>query len=92
MSVCGPDQFKGSALVMLNNYQTLYSTQAADLQEILPNDENETFTCSQQLSDANLDQMTWSGINNKHKHHESMAVRVNCLKRNVKHSNMHVII
>ena len=71
---------------------TLSLTQAADLQEILPKDENETFTCSQQLSDANLDQMTWSGIKNKHNHHESMAVQVNCLKRNVKHSNMYVII
>ena len=70
----GPDQFKGSALVMLNNYQTLYSTQAADLQQILPNDENENFPRNLKLSDANLDQTTRSAISNIRKQHNSMTV------------------
>ena len=50
--------------------KTFTLTKTADLQKTLPS--NKTFPCSEQLSDANLDQMIRSDINNERNQHGSL--------------------
>ena len=50
--------------------KTFTLTKTADLQKILPS--NKTFPCNEQLSDANLDQVIRSDINNERNQHGSL--------------------
>ena len=50
--------------------KTFTLTKTADLQKIIPS--NKTFPCNEQLSDANLDQVIRSDINNERNQHGSL--------------------